>query len=363
MTDATSKANEYAQGVAQLLIEQLQQGTAPWQRPWEAGGVRFMPYNPTTGKEYRAGNALYLYAVQARRGYEDTRWMTFRQALGADAHVRKGEKGTGIQFYARGESVQVKDEHGKPVLDANGKAKKTWREYDHPRLMHFTVFNASQIDGLAPPPKREPLNEWERHERAEAILAASGAAIQHLPGDRAFYSLAEDRITLPLRDQFKAPDAYYATALHELGHWTGHPTRLDRDLAHPFGSIPYAKEELRAEIASMMLGERLSIGHDPGQHSAYVGSWIKVLKEDPREIFRAAADAEKIGDYVLALDQQKNQIKPDKDVAQPSDVAAKAAYQKMVGQGVSQTTAAVVAQKLAERIERAAPQKAREPVR
>ena len=363
MTDGVSKPNEYAEGVAQLLIEQLQKGAAPWQKPWAAGGMRFMPYNPTTDKDYRAGNALYLYAVQAMKHYEDTRWMTFRQALAQDAHVRKGEKGTGIQFYARGESVQVKDDRGKPVLDTKGHLKKIWREYDHPRLMHFTVFNASQIDGLAPPPQRTPMPEWQRHERAEAILAGAGAVIRHLAGDRAFYNVTEDRITLPLRDQFKAPDAYYATALHELGHWTGHPSRLDRDLAHPFGSIPYAKEELRAEIASMMLGDRLGVGHDPGQHTAYVGSWIKVLKEDPREIFRAAADAEKIGDYVLSLDQQKQVTRAEAKVAQPSGVAARAAYLQMVGQGMSETTAAVVAQKLAERIEQSASQKSIEPVR
>ncbi|WP_256562624.1 zincin-like metallopeptidase domain-containing protein, partial [Pseudomonas sp. HMSC066A08] len=114
-----------------------------------------------------------------------------------------------------------------------------------------------------------------------------------------------DSITLPERNQFPTADNYYATALHELGHWTGHPSRLDRDLAHPFGSEGYAREELRAEIASLMLGERLEIGHDPGQHAAYVGSWIKALKEDPKEIFRAASDAERISGYVMDFEQEQ----------------------------------------------------------
>ncbi|SET69885.1 putative DNA primase/helicase, partial [Nitrosomonas marina] len=113
------------------------------------------------------------------------------------------------------------------------------------------------------------------------------------------------------KHQFETPDRYYATALHELGHWTGHETRLNRDLAHPFGSEGYAREELRAEIASMLLGHELGIGHDPGQHVAYVASWIKTLEEDPTEIFRAAADAEKIQDYVLAFARQQELVEQE----------------------------------------------------
>ena len=136
-------------------------------------------------------------------------------------------------------------------------------------------------------------------------MANSGAVIRHEPGDRAFYRPSTDSITLPERNQFPTADNYYATALHELGHWTGHPSRLDRDLAHPFGSEGYAREELRAEIASLMLGERLEIGHDPGQHAAYVGSWVKALKEDPKEIFRAASDAERISGYVMDFEREQ----------------------------------------------------------
>ncbi|MDT7953494.1 MAG: zincin-like metallopeptidase domain-containing protein, partial [Acetobacteraceae bacterium] len=151
------------------------------------------------------------------------------------------------------------------------------------------------------------MSEWERHQKAEAILANSGVPIRHVPGDRAFYRLTEDTITLPERGQFPSGDGYYATALHELGHATGHPSRLARDMAHPFGSEGYAREELRAEIASLMLGEQLGIGHDPGQHVAYVGSWIKALQQDPREIFRAAADAEKITKLVRSFELERAQ--------------------------------------------------------
>src|ERR1017187_1828754 len=138
-------------------------------------------------------------------------------------------------------------------------------------------------------------------------MKLSGARIDHEEGDRAYYAPVPDRIVLPQHAQFQSSDGYYATALHELGHWTGHTSRLARDLSNPFGSEGYAREELRAEIASMMLGDELGVGHDPGQHAAYVKSWIKILEQDSLEIFRAAADAEKIQEFVLALDRRQQQ--------------------------------------------------------
>jgi antirestriction protein ArdC/phage/plasmid primase-like uncharacterized protein len=299
--------SDYAQTVADAIIKQLKEGTAPWQKPW-TGNERRMPYNPTSGKDYRGGNAMYLWAIGAMQGFNDTRWMTYRQAEAQGAQVRKGEKGTRIQYVMTGEAQLLKDDNGKPVLDADGQPQKVFVQYERPRTMHFTVFNASQIDGLPPASPRPTVPEWERIERAEAILSASGASIGHEDGNRAFYRPSTDTITLPIRERFPTADGYYATALHELGHWTGHPTRLNRDLAHPFGSEGYAKEELRAEISSLMLGDRLGIGHDPGQHAAYVESWIKVLENDPREILRASSDAEKITTYVLGLEHTRSQV-------------------------------------------------------
>lgn len=154
------------------------------------------------------------------------------------------------------------------------------------------VFNAEQIEGLPLLQLKAP--DWDPRERAEAVLKAYGVEIRHDQADRAFYRPATDRIHLPAKDSFASADAYYATALHEVGHSTGHPSRLDRALAHPFGSVGYAKEEPRAEIASLMIGDQLGIGHDPGQHAAYVKSWGQGLKEDPKEILRASRDADKI---------------------------------------------------------------------
>ena len=291
----------FHQRVADKLIEQLKQGTAPWQKPWEATGSSGLPFNPTTGKRYRGVNVLNLMS----EGRADNRWLTYKQAAAQGAQVRKGEKGSLVQYWQFEEERVVRDESGKPVLDAEGRQRKEKVELERPRAFYAVVFNAEQIDGL--PPIVTTTHEWNPVERAEAILRASGAKITEEAGDRAYYRPSTDSITLPLRSQFPSADRFYATALHELGHWTGHPNRLDRDLAHPFGSEGYAREELRAEIASLITGQELQIGHDPEQHAAYVGSWIKVLEEDPLEIVRAASDAEKIHTYVLALEQKQVQ--------------------------------------------------------
>jgi antirestriction protein ArdC len=288
----------YYEQVADKLIAQLEAGTAPWQKPWAPGSLQ-LPHNPVSGTRYRGSNAIWLQ-MQDR---EDPRWLTYRQAQSVEAQVRKGEKGTLVQYWKLNDRVPVTDERGKPVRDAEGNKVTRTVQLERPRVFSAVVFNADQVEGLPPLEVRSPA--WDRHERAEALLAASGVEIRHDQADRAFYRPATDRIHLPPRDGFKSADAFYATALHELGHASGHPKRLDRDLAHPFGSEGYAKEELRAEIASLMIGDELGIGHDPGQHAAYVKSWIKVLREDPREILRAARDADKIRDHVLAPERER----------------------------------------------------------
>jgi antirestriction protein ArdC/phage/plasmid primase-like uncharacterized protein len=315
--------------VAEKLIKQLEQGTAPWQRPWNPGeSGAFMPYNPLTDNRYRGINSLYLLSQQR----DDQRWMTYKQATDAGAQVRKGEKGTGIQYWKFVEEHIKKDAAGKPLVDSDGKPVKELVKLERPRVFYATVFNAEQIDDL--PPIQSKPQTWDPIERAEGILATCGVAIHYNGNDRAFYRPLTDSIHLPEKGQFPSAENFYATALHELGHSSGHQNRLNRDLSHPFGSEGYAKEELRAEIASMILGDALGIGHDPSQHAAYVGSWIKVLKDDPMEIFRAAADAEKIQHYVLGLEQQRVQdqelaAQQDSEDLQINEVTAMAAAQML----------------------------------
>jgi putative DNA primase/helicase len=298
--DEAVMAGDYADQLAGSIIEQIKQGTAPWQKVWTPG-QRFMPHNPATGNEYRGMNAVWLMSRAERHGYMDARWMTKRQAESQNAQVREGEKGTAIQFWKWRGVAPVRDSNGKPVLDEDGEQVRRVVRYEQPRVWSVVVFNAMQIDRLPPAPV-SPVLAWERHEGAGAILAHSGAAIRHVSGHRTFYRLAEDAITLSERGQFPSEDSYFAAALHVLGRWTGHPSRLNRDLTHPIGSEGDAREELRAGIASLILGEQLGIGHHPGHHVAYVGSWTRVLERDPREIFRAPADAERIAVCIRAFE-------------------------------------------------------------
>lgn len=305
--------------VANQIIESLKQGTAPWLKPWEPGfGGGQIPFNPVTGKRYRGINALYLMLNQNG----DNRWLTYKQAQGIDAQVRKGEQGTTVQYWKFVDEKIKKDDAGKPVFDQQGKPIKVQVNLESPKVFYARVFHASQIDHM--PELVQVEQDWSLVERAEKLLLNSGATIVHSEANRAFYRLSTDSIHLPPKTQFKSAAHYYATALHELGHWSGHSSRLNRDLGHPFGSEVYAKEELRAEIASMLLGSELGIGHDPSQHTAYIKSWIRVLEDDPLEIFRASADAEKIVNHVCALEQIQNiqrersvEIRDDKTKEEP----------------------------------------------
>lgn len=285
-------ATTHAQNIADLLITQIEAGTAPWQKPWDAEkSVR--PHNALTQNAYKGGNALYLQALQTMNGYEDPRWMTYKQAQSVGAQVRKGEKSSTIVHY--------KFEETKKEKQPDGSVIEVTEKLDRPRAFEAKVFNAEQIDGLEP--YQAPELTWQPNEKAEALLAASQAIIKHDEIDEAYYSPSRDEIHLPSKTAFPDETKYYGTALHELGHWTGHEDRLDRDLSGRFGSESYAKEELRAEIASMLIAQDTGVPNEPHNNAAYVESWVKVLKDDPAEIARAARDAELISKYVMDLDK------------------------------------------------------------
>lgn len=290
---------DFRKEVTDQIIEMLEKGTAPWQKPWEPGSLQ-LPFNPTTEKNYRGGNALHLIAVGTRKGFDDPRWLTYKQAAASGWQVRAGEKGTQIEFWQFGEEAKKgQAPEGSPDRETgNG-------DYRGPLRRVFTVFNAKQIDGISAYIPKERA-DWEIAETGESILRNSGAKIAHDQNDRAFYSRSADRIHLPPDAAFKTAADYYGTALHELAHWSGHPERLNRQTlneSYRFGDANYAKEELRAELASVFLAAERGIPHNPEQHAAYVGSWIKALSEDKNEIFRAAKDAHRAADYLLDLER------------------------------------------------------------
>ncbi|TSJ44398.1 DUF1738 domain-containing protein [Mucilaginibacter corticis] len=292
--------------VAEKLITALQDGTSPFQKPWtddNSSGYQ-TPFNPTTGAKYRGMNALWL-AMQA---HQDPRWLTFKQAAANKWSVAKGSRATLITYVKKYDLRPLLDEKGKPVLDADGKPRKVQVKLDKPMFINALVFNGEQINGILP--WQQDLNEekaghaWPAIERAEHIVRASAATIRH-GGNEAYYAPSADRIQMPKQHQFDSAAKYYATLLHELGHWSGHETRLNRDLTNRYGTPGYAREELRAEIASLMIGSELNIGHNFGQHAAYVASWIKILKDDPGELFKASADAQRITDFIMEFERKQ----------------------------------------------------------
>ena len=291
--------SDFAVRLADKLIAQLKDGTSPWQKPWTDGQV-FGPYNPTTGNRYRGVNIVALMATD----FTDPRWMTYKQAQSHGWQVKRGERSTQIQHWIWEEERVRLGENGQPELDSQGKPIKERRRLAKPKVIGAAVFNAQQIEGI---PALEAMRglEWNPIEQAEKLLKASNAKIQHSAQGGAFYRLATDTIHLPNQDRFRNAGDYYSTALHELGHWTGHPERLDRNLRNSIGSAGYAREELRAEIASLILGSELGIGYDPTQHASYVDHWIQILTETPKEILYAAADAERISEYILRIEEQK----------------------------------------------------------
>jgi antirestriction protein ArdC len=296
--------------IAQKLIEQLQAGTSPFQKPWtDSSEPAFtIPVNPTTNKNYRGLNSIWL----AMQGHTDPRWMTLKQASYAGYTVEKGAKATLINFVKTHNIEAARDGEGEKIKD-DGVTRTRVTELDKPLVTKAWVFNGEQIAGIPPLAEflkqKQDQQKWEPVERAESLLVQSRAVIDH-GGNDAYYSKFKDAIQLPLRQQFDNETKYYAVALHELGHWTGHESRLNRPMEGRFGSEKYAREELRAEIASLMMGSELNIGHNFGQHAAYVGSWIKILKDEPFELFRAAADAQKIFDFVMAM-EQKHELKQE----------------------------------------------------
>jgi putative DNA primase/helicase len=289
----------FSDQVAARLIEQLKGGTAPWQRRCEPGSS-YLPFNPTNGTRYKGINLILLMG----KGYDDPRWMTYKQAQGKGYQVRQGEKAAQIQYWKFEIRRQAKRPDGSPILNEKGIPCIEVIPLKRPQVFLAYVFNAGQIDGI--PVYQAPECSWDPIREAERIVRASKADIAHDSLEAPYYDLLTDSIHLPAHERFPSAADYYATLLHELGHWTGHQSRLDRDMKNLYGSPGYAREELRAEIASLIIGSEIGIGYDPGQHAAYVGGWIKALQDEPLEIFRAAADAEKIRKYIYSLQQEQS---------------------------------------------------------
>ena len=268
-----------AQTITNSIIDQLEAGTAPWVKPWNSNGID-APYNPIAKRYYNGINFIQLSMMPG----STHNWVTYKQAQSVGAQVRKGSKGVPVIYFS---PLEVKDR----VTD---EVKKI------PMLKTYTVFNADQVDGLElPAPAERTMNESIAS--CEAFIKTQRAIIKH-GGDRAFYVPSADYIQLPELDQFKSSADYYATSLHELAHWTGHESRLNRDFSGRFGNEAYAFEELVAELGSAMLCAHLKLDGQL-QHTNYIANWLEVLKNDPKNILKAGALAQKILDYTIKTEE------------------------------------------------------------
>jgi antirestriction protein ArdC len=299
------------QTVTDQIIAAIEAGAGEWQMPWHrAGGVQ--PINVESQKFYRGINVLALWVSDQVNGFGSSVWGTYKQWQEQGAQVRAGSKGTQIVFY---KSLQP----GEPTEGEDGDRT------DRPRFVArgFTVFNASQVDGFDAEPVHTR-SEIDRINYADEFISSTGAQIEH-GGGRAYYAPQPDRIQMPPLNYFREIIPYYGTLLHELVHWSGAKTRLDRTFGDRFGDQAYAFEELVAELGAAYLCSSLGITVQVRKdHAQYIENWLKVLKNDKRAIFTAASLAQKATDFLYGFQPhaQATGIGDDDDEIEPIAVAA-----------------------------------------
>lgn len=290
----TSEKQDVYTRITDKIVADLEQGVRTWLKPWNAGntGGRIVRPLRHNGVPYSGINILMLWAESVVKGFASPTWMTFKQALELDAHVRKGEKGS-LVVYANALTRTEENEQGE------------LEERSIPYMKGYTVFNVEQIEGLPEQYYVKPevsTTPVERIAHAEAFFASTKADIRYR-GNQAFYSITDDYIQMPVIEAFRDAESFYATLAHESAHWTKHPSRLARDLGRKqWGDEGYAREELVAELSSAFLCADLGLTPEVREdHAAYIGDWLKVLKNDKRAIFSAASHAQKAVDYLHGL--------------------------------------------------------------
>ena len=292
--ERAERGNLY-QEVTDRIVADLEQGKVPWAQPWGTAQAGLgLPKNANSGRHYSGINILILWGAVIEKGFQGQNWLTFKQSLDLGGCVRKGERGTTVYYADR---FIPKGEHERAAKDGDEPGAVSF-------LKRFTVFNVDQCDGLPESAQAAaaPMPECEAIPHAERLIAGTGADFR-IGGDRACYRKDDDFIQVPPQPAFFHQIDYYRTCFHELGHWTGHTKRLARDFSGRFGSHPYAREELVAEMTSAFICASLNI-IPTVRHADYLGSWLEVLREDNRAIFRAASQAGKAADFILAFQKQ-----------------------------------------------------------
>ena len=303
--------------VAKKLIADFKAGTSIFQKPVkEDGKAAFaLPYNPATDKNYRGHVALILMM----QGREDARWMSFDKASYNKTPVRKEEKGTWINFYASSEIQPLLNDKGEKVLKENGKPKTHMVKLDEPVLKEYALFNGEQLNNLREwkqvQEEKNSLQPLSPIERAQNIIDASKVSLAE-NSNAVYYDRETDSIEVPDKDLFESPAKYYNAVLHEMTRWATQDGRLNEPMGAEAGSDNYFREELRTNIASLLIGTELNLGYEMSNEEELISNWSAMLKEDPSELFEAASDAQVIADYVLAF-EKKVELKQEIDQAIP----------------------------------------------
>jgi antirestriction protein ArdC len=300
---------EIYQAVTDKIIQALETGTVPWRRPWSGGGAN-VPRNAVTNRPYRGGNIFWLGFMGMLAGYQENRWLTFKQAMAAKGTF-KGQKGDACR---KGTTALLWKPIVKAKVDAFGNPVVVKGKVQHSTFLFlktYTVFNVEQFDGLKLPEHVVTTTDHTPIEDAERVvdeyIKRSGIPVKFGFG-HACYVPSMDMIEVPSREQYKNGEEYYSTLFHEFGHSTGHSTRLKRagieNLDH-FGSDQYSREELVAEMSSAFLCAKVGIENTLDNSAAYLNSWITKLKEDPKLILVAAGQAQRSVDYILDVEVDK----------------------------------------------------------
>lgn len=328
--------------IANMFYEAIQKGTAPWMKTWEVSDFKTFAHNPITKTKYQGMNSLILEMVRIDKEYKDNAWLTFKQIKDLGGHIEKGAKSINIiAFKKRNRTeaeIQKKEEEINnntnlseelkiQLIEAN-RNKKTTKFYKS-----SNVFNLEQAVGIEPN-KIKDLYKEDNFERKDFITledcqkildGVNDLKIKHFEQTRAYYDLNKDEIILPLKTQFKDSQSYYSVAFHELGHSTGHPSRLNRDMSGTFGNESYAREELKAEIYSFLQAQKLGMKYDLGNHFSYVNSWSKSFVNAKEEIIEAIKDSFKIVNYVEEnyinkILEKKLEIEESQDISSTNEI-------------------------------------------
>ena len=318
MDKTTPQPRDLYQEATDKIIKALESGTTPWQKPWNnvsTGPLR----NGSSGNPYHGINTLVLLCASMEKGFTDPRFLSFKQCQQNGWKVKKGAKSERVFFYKPMMVDQRDSTTGQPIIDA---ATGQPRQRQIPFLQATPVFNAQDIEGI--PPLGPGDVKFSPIEAGESIAARCPVEIRH-GGNSAHYNPTSDTIGMPDKDQFKSPEAYYATLAHETIHSTGHASRCNRQFGKAFGDASYAVEEMTAELGSLMLSNETGLPSQIENHASYIDHWLKVLREDKKAIFIASAKASQAVDFVMGRPayDAKAEVKSEAKTEAPTQEAVK----------------------------------------